>query len=115
MTRLSASSGASWVCHGVYDSTIRSALGSAMSPLCPPPASSTFSLRCEPYVPSVSPPPPFVTKTYEMPAADARFSASRPCSDHSRPYLKTPSMSKAIAARRAISVTLGAVREQFLR
>eukprot|EP00966_Prymnesium_polylepis_P059677 1384073-Prymnesium_polylepis.1 len=34
-----------------------------------------------------------------MPAADTFCSAARPSGDHSRPYLKTPSISKAIATR----------------
>jgi hypothetical protein len=61
-------------------------------------APAIFDVMEAAYDASVRPPPPLVTKTNGMPASATRLSAREPSLDHSRPYLKTPSMSKAMAA-----------------
>ena len=62
-------------------------------------AAAIFVVIDPPYAASVSPPPPLVTKTNGMPAFVTFSSAFVPSFDHSRPYLKTPSMSKAMHER----------------
>ena len=100
-TAPSARDGASSDCQGVYESTIRlpSMMTSVRSFSGSEDAARILDDMLLAYEASVSPPPPLVTKTKGIFASVTFCRARRPSFDHSRPYLKTPSMSKAMATR----------------